>query len=58
MGFVEMLFRSSFLGILGGGRQSKIPRNTACLWNGVEQKIILELVYGSDVRAIRLRKDL
>ncbi|VDM16923.1 unnamed protein product [Hydatigera taeniaeformis] len=58
VGFVEMLHRSSFLGLLGGGRQSRIPSDTAWVWDGVEQKVILELAYGSDVRAIRLRKDL
>ncbi|CDI97880.1 WD40 repeat domain containing protein [Echinococcus multilocularis] len=58
VGFVEMLLRSSFLGLLGGGRQSRIPNNTAWVWDGVEQKVTLELTYGSDVRAVRLRKDL
>ncbi|VDK38214.1 unnamed protein product, partial [Taenia asiatica] len=58
VGFVEMLHRSSFLGLLGGGRQSRIPSDTAWVWDGVEQKVILELAYGGDVRAIRLRKDL
>lgn len=58
MGYVEMLHRSSFLGLLGGGRHSRIPSDTAWVWDGVEQKVILELAYGSDVRAIRLRKDL
>ncbi|KAM7534868.1 hypothetical protein Aperf_G00000109823 [Anoplocephala perfoliata] len=58
VGFVEMLFRSSFLGILGGGRQPRIPNNTACVWNSLDQKFILELTYTGNVRALRLRKDL
>uniref|UniRef100_A0A5K3F010 WD repeat domain phosphoinositide-interacting protein 3 n=1 Tax=Mesocestoides corti TaxID=53468 RepID=A0A5K3F010_MESCO len=57
IGFIEMLFRTSFLGLLGGGHRSRIPGNTACLWDGVEQKFVLELGYSSDVRAIRLRRD-
>nr|VZI44181.1 unnamed protein product [Spirometra erinaceieuropaei] len=57
VGYIEMLFRTSFLGLLGGGHQARMPPNTACLWDGVEQKFVLELSYGSDVRAVRLRRD-
>nr|VZI10336.1 unnamed protein product [Spirometra erinaceieuropaei] len=38
VGYIEMLFRTSFLGLLGGGHQARMPPNTACLWDGVEQK--------------------
>lgn len=57
MGFIEMLFRTSYLGLLGGGIQARLPGNTACLWDGVEQRFTLELSYGSDIRAVRLRRD-
>nr|CDS29513.1 WD40 repeat domain containing protein [Hymenolepis microstoma] len=57
VGFVEMLFRTNYLGILGGGRHPRIPSNTACVWDGINQKFILELAYSGNVRAVKLRKD-
>ncbi|VDL18774.1 unnamed protein product [Hymenolepis diminuta] len=57
VGFVEMLFRTNYLGILGGGRHPLIPSNTACVWDGINQRFILELAYAGNVRAVKLRKD-
>lgn len=57
VGFVEMLFRTNYLGILGGGRHPLVPSNTACVWDGINQRFILELAYAGNVRAVKLRKD-
>uniref|UniRef100_A0A183AI89 WD repeat domain phosphoinositide-interacting protein 3 n=1 Tax=Echinostoma caproni TaxID=27848 RepID=A0A183AI89_9TREM len=54
---LEMLFRTNFLGILGGGHHSRLPSNVACLWDGIKRRFLLEITCASEVKAIRLRRD-
>ncbi|CAH8543400.1 unnamed protein product [Schistosoma turkestanicum] len=57
VGYMEMLFRTNLLGILGGGNHSRLPNNVACLWDGIKQQFVLEITCATDVRGIRLRHD-
>ncbi|CAI2732285.1 unnamed protein product [Schistosoma spindalis] len=57
VGYMEMLFRTNLLGILGGGNHSRLPSNVACLWDGIKQQFVLEITCATDVRGIRLRHD-
>lgn len=57
VGYLEMLFRTNFLGILGGGHHARLPSNVACLWDGIKQRFLLEITCASEVKAIRLRRD-
>ncbi|KAG5448855.1 WD repeat domain phosphoinositide-interacting protein 3 [Clonorchis sinensis] len=57
VGYLEMLFRTNLLGILGGGHHARLPSNVACLWDGLKQQFLLEIACSSDVKAIRLRRD-
>ncbi|CAH8864863.1 unnamed protein product [Trichobilharzia szidati] len=57
VGYMEMLFRTNLLGILGGGNHSRLSSNVACLWDGMKQQFLLEITCATDVRGIRLRHD-
>ncbi|CAL8097541.1 unnamed protein product [Calicophoron daubneyi] len=57
VGYLEMLYRTNLLGILGGGLHARLPSNVACLWDGIKQQFLLEFTCASDVKAIRLRRD-
>ncbi|KAF7232504.1 WD repeat domain phosphoinositide-interacting protein 3 [Paragonimus skrjabini miyazakii] len=57
VGYMDMLFRTNILGILGGGHHARLPSNVACLWDGIKQQFLLEIACASEVKAIRLRRD-
>ncbi|TNN14688.1 WD repeat domain phosphoinositide-interacting protein isoform 2 [Schistosoma japonicum] len=57
VGYMEMLFRTNLLGILGGGNHSRLASNMACLWDGIKQQFVLEITCATDIRGIRLRHD-
>ncbi|CAH8614430.1 unnamed protein product [Heterobilharzia americana] len=57
VGYIEMLFRTNLLGILGGGNHSRLSSNVACLWDGLKQQFLLEITCATDVRGVRLRHD-
>ncbi|CAH8595059.1 unnamed protein product [Dicrocoelium dendriticum] len=57
VGFLEMLFRTNLLGILGGGHHARLPSNVACLWDGIKQQFFLEISCSSEVKSLRLRRD-
>ena len=58
IGAVEMLYKSNFLALLGGGISPKFNNNKVVIWDDYENKIISELKFITPIINIRLKKDL
>ncbi|XP_066909778.1 WD repeat domain phosphoinositide-interacting protein 4 isoform X3 [Halyomorpha halys] len=53
----EMLNRTNILAIVGGGKQTKYPDNVVLIYDDASDIFLLEIVFSSSVKAVRLRRD-
>ena len=58
IGNVEMLYKSNFLALLGGGIAPKFNNNKVVIWDESQKKVISELKFITPVINIKLKKDL
>ncbi|RNA42257.1 WD repeat domain phosphoinositide-interacting 3 [Brachionus plicatilis] len=54
---VEMLYRCNYVGIVGGGKNPKYPRNKAIVWDDYQKKVAISLEFKIEVFSIKLRRD-
>ena len=54
---MEMLYRSNIIALVGGGSTPAFPKSRVVLWDDSQMKIIGEINFKAEVRALKLRKD-
>lgn len=55
--YIEMLYRTNILALIGGGKKPKYPMNKVILWDDHQAKTIGEMTFRSEVKSVHLRSN-
>ena len=58
LGIVELVYRCNIVALVGGGPTPRYPLNKVMLWDDHQMRCIGEICFRSEVRGVRLRRDL
>ncbi|KAI9729841.1 MAG: Phosphatidylinositol 3,5-bisphosphate-binding protein [Cirrosporium novae-zelandiae] len=54
IGLAEMIGRTNYLALIGGGKQPKFPQNKAIIWDDHKQTVLFTLEFRTQVCSVRL----
>ncbi|KAI9262789.1 WD40-repeat-containing domain protein, partial [Sporodiniella umbellata] len=57
IGIVEMLYRTNYLALVGGGKNPRYAPNKVIVYDSMNLIPVIELEYKTEVRNVKLRKD-
>ncbi|CAG9332883.1 WDR45B_3 [Blepharisma stoltei] len=57
IGFVELLYRSNILALVGGGNSPRFPITKVIIWDDHQMRPTGELCFREEVKGVRLRRD-
>ncbi|KAJ1564270.1 WD repeat domain phosphoinositide-interacting protein 3, partial [Cladochytrium tenue] len=57
IGIVEMLHRTNYVVLVGGGRHPKFPSSRAVVWDDLKRRVVLQFDFRSEIKAVRFRRD-
>ena len=58
VGIAAMLFRSNVIALVGGGQNPRYPPTKVILWDDKDSKAIAELTFRTNIKSVKLRRDL